>query len=158
MTFATDIKLFGSEFGSNDSFFWERVGLSHFQHDFAMSFLNSQVRKKTREQFIQAFSSYISFVNHSAIKILSFFRHNFFPIVNAEKFVKPFHNGFINRGKFKNGSVYNRIKSCFSFDGIDVKTTVSINVTGEISKVKFFHVHSFATVYTNIEYKSTVND
>ena len=158
MTFAANIELFGSKFGSNDSLFGEYIGLSHFQHDFAMLFLDSQVRKKARKQFIQALSSYISFVHRSTIKMLSFFGHNFFPVMNAQKSIEPFHNGFINRGKLKNGSMYDRVKSCLSFDGIDVKTSISVDVSREISEVKFFHDNSFTTVYANIECKSTVND
>lgn len=158
MTLTADIKLVEGELGSYDSFFREYIGFSHFQHNFAVLFLNSQVRKKARKQFIQAFSSYVSFVNRSTIEVFSFFRDNLFPIVNAQKFMKPFHNGFINRGKLKNGSMYNRISSCFSFYGTDVKTSTAVYVASEISKVKFFHNHSFTTVYTDIEYKSTVND
>ena len=158
MTFTADIKLFKSKFGPNDSFLGKFIGFSHSQHDFAVLFFNSQIRKKARKKFIQAFSSYIRFINRSAIKVLSVFGHNFFPIVNAKKFMEPFHNGFIDRGELEDGSMNDRINSCFSFDGIDVKTSIPVDVTSEVSKVKFFHDYSFTTLYADVEYRSTVND
>ena len=123
-----------------------------------MLFLDPQVRKNACKKFIQALSSYISLINCTAIEMFSFFRNNFLPIRYAQKVVKPFQNGFIDRGKLKYSSMNDGMNTCLSFYGIDVKTSITVNVTGEISKVKFFHDDSITIVYDTTEYKSTAND
>ena len=158
MTCTANTKYFRRDRGSNNSLFRSYIGFSHPEHNFAMLFLDSQVRKNAGKKFIQALSGYISFINCTAIKMFSTFGNNFFPIMNAQKFMEPFHNGFINRGKFKNSSMNDRINTCLSFNGVDVKTSISVDITSEIRKIKLFHNDSFTIVYENEEYLSTVND
>jgi hypothetical protein len=132
----------------------------HFYHDFAMLFLYAKIRKNSGKEFIKGFSGKIGLINHSAIaESFSLFRHNFLPEMNTKKVLQPLHNGYIHGSKFQYRSIMNTSNACAMFYCINVKTSITIDISCKVSKVQFFfHIDSFSTLHINIEYKSTLND
>ena len=119
-----------------------RISASHFYHNFTVAFFDAKIRKNFWKKFVERFSSEISFINLPAISKVFVSILNFFPKVNPEKLFEPLHDTYINGGKLKNRSVMQSFYSFFSFNSVDVKTSVSINITSQISKFSFLHIFS----------------
>lgn len=156
MTIATQSESFWCNLIPNHTFDGFDIGFSHFHHNFAMFTLNPQKWMNLAKKFIKTITGYIGFINNSSVEMFSFLRNRFFPEMNSQNLLEPFHNGNINRCKFQNCSVYQGELPGFGFDCVDVEATISVDITSKISKYRIIHVNSFTTLY--IQATSTVND
>jgi len=136
------------------------VSFSHSDHDFAMSLFDSKIWINLWKKGVKRFACKIGFIYFSTIKMFSIFRNNFSPKVYSKEILQPLHDSNIDGSKFKNGSIIERMRTGFSFDSVNVKTAVTINVSGQVSKVKFVmhSIYSKTTLYTREIFNSTLND
>lgn len=126
------------------------VGFSHFNHDFAMAFFNSKVRKYFWKYCVQSISGDIAFVNGFSVWVFNLllgFRLS--PVLVSKKGADIFNLIFVYASEFKNASVVRFLFWISMFNIVHIKATIPVYISRKIDPVFFFHstVKSYFTLY-----------